>query len=141
MKKFVSLLIILTVIVGCSSSQNTVPKSKETAMKPSDTVRIANDEVEYEIMIIDPGFNAFLYGQARPRGYHSLEILEQRNSVYVREWNMRALQPQYSQLYEMQIDYVPTIRYGYEVNYLLYNYFVYFQNRYNQRLGGFVPRI
>ncbi|MGJ8739147.1 MAG: DUF6146 family protein, partial [Zobellia laminariae] len=30
---------------------------------------------------------------------------------------------------------------GYEVNYKLYNYFIYFQRKYNQRLGPFVPRI
>ena len=42
-------------------------------------------------------------------------------------------------LYEMTIDYNPTTRYGYEVNYLIYNYLVYFQNVYNQKLNGYVP--
>ena len=45
------------------------------------------------------------------------------------------------QLYELQIDYEPNIDYGYEVNYMLYNYFIYFQIKYKQRLGPFVPRI
>ena len=41
----------------------------------------------------------------------------------------------------MQIDYQAHIDYGYEVNYKLYNYFIYFQIQYKQRLAGFVPRI
>ena len=44
-------------------------------------------------------------------------------------------------LYELQINYDPQIDYGYEVNYQLYNYFVYFQRKYGQRLGPFIPRI
>ena len=44
-------------------------------------------------------------------------------------------------LYEMQIDYQNNINYGYEVNYILYNYFVYFQQKYKQKLGGFEPRL
>lgn len=117
--------------------------SSEVPAKASDTVRIANEETEYEVIIIDPGFNTFLYSQARPRGFYSEVFLEQRNVIYVNEWNIRARQPlQYdSDLYLMQIDYDPNIHYGYEVNYLLYNYFVYFQLKYKQRLGGFVPRI
>lgn len=143
MKKIVSLIVILLVIIGCSSSQNVAQAKDETASKSSDTVRIANDEAEYEVIIIDPGFNSFLNSQARPRGYYSELFLEQRNNVYVNEWNIRARQPQRygSDLYMMQIDYSPNIRYGYEVNYLMYNYFIYFQLRYKQQLGGFVPRI
>jgi len=44
-------------------------------------------------------------------------------------------------LYELQIDYQQGIDYGYEVNYKLYNYFIYFQLTYKQRLGPFIPRI
>ena len=57
------------------------------------------------------------------------------------EWNNRVHQPQiYSpNLYEMTIDYNSTINYGYEVNYLIYNYMIYFQNKYKQKLYGSVP--
>ena len=120
--------------------------AQETAeQNPSvnDTVRIASDKVEYEIIIMEPGFNSWLQSRARPEGYYSQEFLENRNVVYVNEWNNRVLNPaRYSpNLYEMQIDYNPSIDYGYEVNYKLYYYFIYFQMTYNQRLTGFVPRI
>lgn len=141
MKKVVFVVIILALIISCNSTQKAVTDAPKAAL--SDTVKIANAEEEYEILIIDPGFSAFLFGQARPRGYFSLELLEQRNQMYVREWNNRVRLPlSYNpDLYEMEINYDPNIRYGYEVNYLLYNYFVYFQIQYKQRLGGFVPRI
>jgi hypothetical protein len=42
-------------------------------------------------------------------------------------------------LYEMTINYEYGIDYGYEVNYLIYNYMIYFQNTNNQRLFGNVP--
>ena len=61
--------------------------------------------------------------------------------MYVVEWNSRVLQPQqYStNLYEMTIDYQPQIDYGYEVNYLIYNYMIYFQNTHKQKLNGYAP--
>ena len=107
----------------------------------NDTLRIANDSLEYEVIIIDPGFNPWLASRARPRGYYAQPYLEIKNSLWVTNWNTRAMQPQrYGDLYQMQIDYRPNIDYGYEVNYLLYNYLVFFQQRNNQNLGGVVPQ-
>ena len=132
MKKIVALFVAVVLFLSCDATKKSSTTREEVVKKVSDTVRIANDEIEYEIMIIDPGFSAFLYGQAKPREYYSLEILEQRNQVYVREWNNRARLPlSYNpQLYEMEINYDSSIRYGYEVNYLLYNYFVFFQSKF-----------
>ena len=69
--------------------------------------------------------------------------METRNMAMVTNWNNRVLQPQQYDinLYEMQIDYQPGVDYGYEVNYKLYNYFIYFQLTYKQQLSSFVPRI
>lgn len=145
-----NLLLILTFTIVCiSCDTNRTATSSTTDSKDirnavqQDTVRIANDEIEYEIIIIEPGFNSWLVSTARPEGYYSQEYMETRNRQYVIEWNNRVLQPQrYNpNLYEMQINYDPAVDYGYEVNYKLYNYFIYFQLTYNQRLAGFVPRI
>ncbi len=46
----------------------------------------------------------------------------------------------YNYLYEIQIDFDRNIHKGYEVNYVIYNYMVYFQINNEQQLGGFVPR-
>ncbi|MCD9577138.1 DUF6146 family protein [Flavobacterium soyae] len=143
MKKCISILILLLTIIACSTaSQKIASTDNNTSNKKlSDTVRIANDSLEYEVIIIDNGFSSWLASRAYPRNYHSLEYLENKNNLYVTEWNSRVLQPQrYNpNLYEMSINYRPDIHYGYEVNYLIYNYMIYFQNTYKQKLWGYVP--
>lgn len=112
-------------------------------VKVNDTVKISNEDLEYEIIIIDPGYATWLAVQARPEGFYSQQFMENRNIFYVTEWNQRVLQPNRfdPDLYELQINYNPQVDYGYDVNYKLYNYFIYFQIRYNQRLGRFNVRI
>ncbi|WP_299550476.1 DUF6146 family protein [Seonamhaeicola sp.] len=128
--------------VASINDEHTVDERTET-IKVNDTVKIANEELEYEIIIIDPGFATWLLTNARPEGFYSQQYLETRNKIYVIEWNQRVQQPfRFNpNLYELRIDYEPHIDYGYEVNYKLYNYFIYFQMRFNQRLGPFIPRI
>lgn len=128
-------------ILGCNTTKSTLTSSNKVLTTQNDTIRIANDELQYEVIIIDPGFSSWLASKAYPRGYHSQSYLENKNQIYVGEWNRRVLQPQqYSpNLYEMTIDYQPHIDYGYEVNYLIYNYMIYFQNTYKQKLNGYVP--
>jgi hypothetical protein len=144
MKNFVYIIGVLFTIIACSTSTKNI--TSRTDSKPetalNDTVRIANDSLEYEVIIIDNGFSFWLSSQALPRNYYSLTYLENKNQIYVTEWNNRVLQPQrYNpNLYEMTIDYQPHIRYGYEVNYLIYNYMIYFQNTYKQKLAGYVPQ-
>ncbi len=142
---YIVLLGVICFSIGCSEQLPSMSASEKDIFNKTsnDTVTIENDSLEYEIIIIDPGYNSWLQGIARPRGYYSQTFLESRNIFYVNEWNRRALQPmQYNpNLYEMQINYQNNIDYGYEVNYQLYNYFIYFQRKYAQRLGPFVPRI
>lgn len=147
MKTFMYFLLVIGFLVGCNTSKQIVSnngKNEElNKLASNDTVKIANEDLEYEIIIIDPGFNYWLASRARPEGYYSQQFLENRNYLFVTEWNQRVLQPNRfrNDLYEMQIDYQQGIDYGYEVNYKLYNYFIYFQLTYKQQLAGFTPRI
>lgn len=138
-------IFLVFLFIACHTTKPTTTNTNEKLASTtlSDTVKIENDSLEYQILIIEPGFNVWLQTTARPEGYYSQKYLENRNIILVNEWNARVIQPQrYNpQLYEMQIDYRAGIDYGYEVNYKLYNYFIYFQLTYNQRLGPFVPRI
>lgn len=133
--------------IGCGGTKQAITVSDQEKMAfaqtKGDTISIANEKTEYEIIIIEPGFDLWLHSIAKPEGYYSQSFLENRNQIYVLEWNARVAQPfNYDpNLYEMRIDYDPNIDYGYEVNYKLYNYFIYFQRKYDQRLGPFVPRI
>lgn len=141
MKNLVYILVIFLIIIGCSSSKSTVSSTEKPQKESNDTIKIVNEELQYEVIIIEPGFDFWLASTALPRGYYPQHYLESKNQLYVLEWNNRVLQPQIypPNLYEMTIDYQPTIDYGYEVNYLIYNYMVFFQNKYNQRLYGRVP--
>jgi len=142
MKNSIYIFIILLTIIACSTTKPTVASTeKPKATTSNDTIKIVNEELEYEVIIIEPGFDFWLQSTAYPRGYYSQSYLENKNLFYILEWNNRVLQPQrYSpNLYEMTINYDPNINYGYEVNYLIYNYMIYFQNKYNQRLYGRVP--
>lgn len=140
-------LCLVMVNYSCSSSKNKIQLTDDEKIAfnetKGDTIRIANEETTYEIIIIEPGFNFWLQSVARPEGFYSQSYLESRNNIWVIEWNQRVLQPQRydPNLYELSINYEYNTDYGYEVNYKLYNYFIYFQRKYNQRLGTFYPRI
>ena len=118
------LILFVTAIFfwACGSS----PINKKTTEKEEPVV-IANDSLEYEIIIIDPGFNFFLNSMAKPEGFYSQNYLEARNRVWVIEWNNRFRNPQRfdSSIYENNIDYQSNVDYGYEVNYKLFNYFLF----------------
>ncbi|WP_037314070.1 DUF6146 family protein [Salegentibacter sp. Hel_I_6] len=134
MKNFIYIILLGLFIYSCGSSKD---RRLRDSQINEDTVRIANDSLEYEIIIIEPGFNLFINSIARPEGYYSQQYLENKNRMLVTEYNQRVTQPQVynPDLYLQQINYEPNIDYGYEVNYLLYNYFVFFSRHYNQRFS------
>ena len=133
--KYISSFIIL-VILFYSCGTSPLKNSSSTKEEP---VVIKNDSLEYEITIIDIGFTAYLNSIAKPEGFYSQNYLENRNRIMVPIWNNRANNSLSfnSNIYENQIDYSPHINYGYEVNYKLFNYFMFAQQKYRMRLGNF----
>lgn len=125
--QFLRLFFLSTLIASCSSLSI---KNKE---KP---VIISNESLEYEIIIIDIGFTLYLNTIAKPMNYYSLKFLENKNTTYVTNWNIRALNPSKynSSIYENVIEYSPQMNYGLEVNYKLFNYFQFAEQKYNIRL-------
>ncbi|WP_046744695.1 DUF6146 family protein [Kordia zhangzhouensis] len=144
MKKVLFLLVLTgSIVYSCTGQRKTITKKSDDITKISDTIRIVNEELEYEIIIFEPGFSAWMQSYARPRQYYSQNFLETRNRVYVTEWNQRVIQPSRynNSLYQQEINYQPNVDYGYEVNYQLYYYFVFFQQKYDQKLAVFPVRI
>jgi hypothetical protein len=136
MKNTIYILLVLAFLISCTSTNNAIYSGARTdTTTTNDTIRIANDSLEYEIIIIEPGFNAWLATQPA-RGYYSQNAMEISNNYKVLIYNLRARNPlRYgSWLYPVPIDYDNNIDYGYEVNYLLYNYFLFFEKHYNQKL-------
>src|SRR5690606_39820597 len=127
-----SFLLFAILLIGCDAKRAVTTDGEVTSSR--DTVRIANDSLEYEIIIFEPGFSAWLARQ-RSRDFFTLENLETRNRIFTLEYNRRVYDPKYTRdLYPQEINYNPKLRYGMEVNYLLYQYFIYFQEKYKQRL-------
>ena len=131
--KILVLLILCVIIYNCNSLP--IKNTSNTNEKP---VVIANDSLEYEVIIFDIGFNLYLNTIARPMGYYSQKFLENKNYIYVTNWNLRATNPtRYdTSIYGNVIDYDPRINYGLEVNYKLFNYFLFAQKKYDMRLDG-----
>lgn len=128
--------ILLGLVYACNSTKSvTNSQSQADEEEVMDTIRIENKELEYEIIILEVGFQAWLATQ-KPRWYYTQSVLENRNRYYVLEWNRRAMVPNQFDplLYNQTINYQLHIDYGKEVNYLLYMYFEFFQQKYNQQL-------
>jgi hypothetical protein len=125
-------------------SCNSIKKfsSENTEKLKSDTIHISNPDLEYDVIIIDAGFSTWFNSYAKPKGFYSQSYLEARNRTWIMEWNNRARNPiRYGNIFDMTIDYDNTTNYGYHVNYMIYNYLVYFQLTNKQQLGGFQARL
>ncbi len=137
MKNLLYILFAGLLIYGCGTTKDRDFSKKDITATANDTVRIANDSLEYEIIIIEPGFNLFINSIAKPRGFYSQSYLENKNRFLVQEYNSRVNQPfNFNRnLYIQEINYDNNVDYGYEVNYMLYNYFIFFSREYNQRFS------
>ena len=83
MKRILLLLIaILFILIGCNTTQERKSFDDKPELK-SDTIRIANDKIEYEVIIIDPGFTSWFNTNAKPKNYYSQSYLEARNRTWV----------------------------------------------------------
>ncbi len=129
MKKITLLLLTALLLLNCNTTKNAVKE------KTDNPIKISNEELEYEIIIFDNGFENYLNSIAQPMGYHSESYLENKNQFYITRWNQRVRNPmQYnSNIYENVIDYDFNTHYGLEVNYKLYNYFKFVIYKYGER--------
>jgi len=133
MRQLIYYLAIVLFLFSCgtTSKTSTTLPAKEL---PEGAVRIANEALEYEIIILDIGFEPYLYTIAKPDHFYSQDYYESKNKFYVTQWNIRARDPlRYdNSIYENVIDYDFNTDYGLDVNYKLYNYFKFVEYKYNQ---------
>ena len=131
MKNLIIAFIAGAFVIACGTSNKTTSKTD----LPEGAVRIANDELEYEIIIMDNGFETYLASMAKPMSFYSVEYYEAKNQQYVTEWNIRFRNPQRynTSIYENEINYDFNTNYGLDVNYKLYNYFKFVEYKYKER--------
>ena len=111
--------------------------AQEDLEETIDTLTIKSDQTEYEITIIESGFNQWMASNARPRGFYSQTYLETYNRRYVVFWNGEATQSRYGDLFPFRIPYELHVDYGYEVNYMLFHYFQFIQYKNPDLFIGF----
>jgi len=102
-----------------------------SAQETSDTIvfDLKNDTTEYQLIIIDIGFESWLATQ-KPVDYYSNEYLRTWNIRYVTEWNYLYNSGRYPEYIGSYVNYRSDTDYGIELNYKLYSYFQFFEEKY-----------
>ncbi|MFW5778288.1 MAG: DUF6146 family protein, partial [Bacteroidota bacterium] len=100
------------------------------ASSPPDTLDLenthANDSTEYELIIMDPGFNTWFYANSMPKSFYEQSYLESWNERLVIQWNNALMSGgRFNCQPETYLDYDSQIDYGKELNYQLFYYFFY----------------
>lgn len=110
-----------------------VKKSVQSA-KPQKVELVPNeqDSSEYELIIMDPGFEPWFEMNRKPIWYHTNDYLANWNYQYVVAWNAKVRDPLFTQSrtdspFTLEIDYRPNVDYGIDLNYKLYYYFRYIE--------------
>ena len=131
MKKSAFLIVVILAAMETVGLSQT--KSGRENLK-NDTISV--DSVEYQLIIMDPAFDAWL--AAKPsKNFYSDNYYIQKNRYYVDEWNLRYTSENSNGLYDNYIDYNPDLNYGLDLNYRLFYYFRYFEETNHVKLLPF----
>lgn len=131
MKNLFYILCFAGLLYSCGSTNKNAITGTQ---KSDDKVVIGNDSLEFELLIFDADFKQWLMMQPSMESY-DLSYLKNKNRRFVTQYNINARHPQGNKgLYPHIINYEFDIEYGKKLNYMLYNYFVFFQEKYDQRL-------
>lgn len=115
------------VIASCVSTKKAVVPDQKVEV-------VAEDSLEYQLIVLDPKFEAFLAMQPSSE-FYSQTYYEGWNQQYVTEWNIRHSNPiKYGGFYETEIHYDSFTDYGMDLNYRLYNYFRFIEKEYGIQL-------
>ncbi|GGE17936.1 hypothetical protein GCM10010831_18930 [Psychroflexus salis] len=126
---------MLALFLSNCASTKSKSSTSSSQNQEKDTIIIENDSLNYKLVILDYGFESWLKSKSQRNDY-TQQYLEQKNENYVFEYNSRVRNSRgYDKnLYQFSIEYDPETDYGYDVNYMLYHYFLFFEEKYNQNL-------
>ncbi len=140
-KSIIYIGILLLVISGCAGGGPVAVDKPASA----NVVQLQGaDDEEYELTIIDPGFQRWFASYGRPITHYSPNYYADWNKSYVQQWNMLADRPLSGGVdypFENRIDYRSDVDYGVQLNHELYWYFRYIESMYGQQYNfGFGRR-
>ena len=139
MKTNLTLLLLLFILFGMGMQACFTKRYQETDATPGnrhaaplDTLRLEpatsekGDTVEYELIIMDPGFDIWFIANRNSIDFYSDSYLETWNQILAMQWNSlhgrrlsAGCQPSF------YLDYRSEVNYGKELNYQLFYYFRY----------------
>ena len=111
------IIVAFALILSCSSTKN-LPENANT----QDNV---SDSTEYEMIVMDPGFENWFTVNSKPDWYHSQSYYENWNRQYTHAWNAKINTFPHGHLLSTPINYEDNIDYGLEINHKLFYYFQY----------------
>lgn len=118
-------------LTGCASQKSVEGKAPETRVSALEQ----EDSTQYELVVLDPGFDTFLATLTYGKDYYSDAYYQSWNIRYVQEWNYRCQNPlRYGSFFDTEIPYNPQLNYGLEFNYRLYHYFLFIEKQYGVTL-------
>ncbi len=117
MKRIFWVFIATILLFSCSTS------NRMLGVSDKNLIDISREKEEYEIIVMDPGFDTWFATTWSPAKDRSVEYYALWNQRYVNAWNYKATNPHTAELFDSTIQYDPTADYGIEVERVLYYYF------------------
>lgn len=124
MKKIMYFTIVSLFLYSCSTNS---AFKKPIPINDSNSKIVETDSTEYELIILDIGFESWLASRKSIAMAHSNEYYKNWNHIYSTEWNQKHMQGH--PYFENYIDYSPFEDYGFDINYKLYNYFLFVEEK------------
>lgn len=131
MKLIITFIIsMLSIFYSCTSQHNNSKKIDDSKISFQ-----PKEEGEYDIIVLDPQYEIFLKTIARPKFFYEETYYKSKNRLFTTIWNQRFLNPfQHNpNVYTVSIDLDPTIEYGLDFEYKLYNFFKFMEWKYKIR--------
>ncbi len=118
MKTIATGFLSMLIVFGCAGPGNVMK------VKDKNLIEIKKeDDTEYEVIVMDPGFENWFEITWSPAKDRSVEYYKSWNQQYVSAWNEKVRRPGSNNFFEVEINYEPSINYGIEVERKLYYYF------------------
>ncbi|RUT78904.1 DUF6146 family protein [Ancylomarina longa] len=124
MKQFIFIILAIFLLGACSTYSAFETSESD---KNNQETAIVQDSTKYELLILDIGFESWFATRNLRASAHSEWYYTNWNQIYVNEWNRLYLEGH--PYFENYIDYSPYEEYGFDINYKLYNYFQFVEEK------------